>query len=122
RWHFQGVRHDIWDLDVTGAPNLVTITRDGRKIDAVTAVSKGGLLLLVDRGTGKPIFPFRLRRAPVSPIPEERTARYQPDPELPEQISRMAFDPAEITDRTPEARAAVQKMVERSTYGFYQPF
>ena len=56
RWHFQGVRHDIWDLDVTGPPNLVTITRDGRKIDAVTAVSKGGLLLMVDRGTGKPIF------------------------------------------------------------------
>lgn len=122
RWHFQGVRHDIWDLDVTGAPNLVTITREGRKIDAVTAVSKGGLLLMVDRGTGKPIFPFKMRRAPVSTLPGERTAPYQPDPDLPEQISRMGFDPAEITDRTPEARAAVQKMIDRSTYGFYEPF
>lgn len=122
RWHFQGVRHDLWDLDVTGPPNLVTITRDGRKIDAVTAVSKGGLLLLVDRESGKPIFPFRLRRAPVSKLPGETTAPYQPDPELPEQISKVTFDPAEITDRTPEARAAVEKMVARSSYGFYEPF
>ena len=122
RWHFQGVRHDIWDADVTGPPNLVTITREGRKIDVVTAVSKSGLMLMVDRGTGKPIFPYRLRRAPASTLPGEITAPYQPDPELPEQISRMAFDPAEITDRTPEAREAVMKMVERSTYGFYQPF
>jgi quinoprotein glucose dehydrogenase len=122
RWHFQGVRHDLWDLDVTGPPNLVTITRDGRQVDAVTAVSKGGLLLMVDRESGKPIFPFRLRRAPVSKLPGETTAPYQPDPELPEQISRVAFDPSEITDRTPEARAAVEKMVARSTYGFYEPF
>jgi quinoprotein glucose dehydrogenase len=120
-WHFQTVRHDIWDLDVCGLPNLVTIVRDGRRIDAVTEFSKGGLLVLLDRVSGKPIFPFRMRRAPVSKLPGERTAPYQPDPELPEQISRMAFNPADITDRTPEARAFVLKQVQHSEYGFYAP-
>jgi len=122
RWHFQNVRHDIWDVDLVGAPNLVTLVRDGRRVDALTAVSKTGVLLLLDRVSGKPIFPFRLRRAPVSTLPGERTAPYQPDPELPEQMTRMAFDPADITERTPEARAFVLKQVERANYGFFAPF
>ncbi len=120
-WHFQDVRHDIWDLDVCAPPNLVTIVRDGRRVDVVTGVSKAGHLLLLDRVSGKPIFPFRLRRAPVSTLPGERTAAYQPDPELPERISRMEFDPGDITTRTPEAREFVEKVVQRSRYGFFQP-
>jgi quinoprotein glucose dehydrogenase len=70
-WHFQEIRHDIWDLDISAPPNLATITRDGRRVDVVTAVSKMGNTLLLDRVTGKPIFPFRLRRAPTSDVPGE---------------------------------------------------
>jgi quinoprotein glucose dehydrogenase len=121
-WHFQDVRHDIWDLDVCAPPNLVTIERDGRRIDVVTCMSKAGHLFVLDRVTGKPVFPVRLRRAPVSKLPGERTAPYQPDPELPEPISRMEFDPADITTRTPEAHAFVQTIVEHATYGFFEPF
>jgi len=121
-WHFQDIRHDIWDLDLCTPPNLVTIMRDGQKIDAVTSASKGGNLLLIDRLSGKPIFPFRLRRAPVSKLPGERTSPYQPDLELPEPISPMEFNPADITDRTPEARQFVQSVVAHSTYGFFEPF
>ena len=73
-WHFQMVRHDLWDLDVCGVPNLVTIVCDGRRIDAVTGFSKRETLVVLDRVSGKPIFPFRLRRAPVSTLPGERTA------------------------------------------------
>jgi quinoprotein glucose dehydrogenase len=120
-WHFQTIAHDIWDLDVVAQPNLVTITRDGRRVDVVTGLSKGGTLLLLDRVSGKPIFPFRYRRAPVSTLPGEQTAPYQPDPEMPEQISRMEFSPDDITDRTPEAREFVQKIVQFSSYGFHQP-
>ncbi len=121
-WHFQDVRHDIWDLDVCAPPNLVTIMRDGRRIDAVAGIAKSGHVTLLDRVSGQPIFPWRLRRAPVSKLPGERTSPYQPDPELPEPISRMEFNPADITDRTPEATAWVKKIVEKSTYGFFQPF
>lgn len=122
RWHFQSLHHDLWDLDNSAPPNLVTLNRDGRKVDAVACVSKAGLLMLLDRTSGKPIFPWRERRAPVSRLPGERTAPYQPDPELPEKISDMEFHAGDVTDRTPAAHAYVQALVERSTRGWFQPF
>ncbi len=121
-WHFQDVRHDIWDLDVCAPPNLVTIQRGGKQVDAVTCMAKSGHLFVLDRVSGKPIFPVRLRRAPPSTLPGERTSPYQPDPELPEPLSRSEFNPQDITERTPEARAFVQQVVARSNYGFFAPF
>ena len=59
-WHFQDVRHDIWDLDVCAPPNLVTIVRDGKRVDVVTCMAKSGHLFVLDRVSGKPIFPVRL--------------------------------------------------------------
>lgn len=120
-WHFQDVRHDIWDLDVCAPPNLVTIRREGREVDAVVGMAKSGHLTLLDRLTGRPVFPWRLRRAPVSNLPGEVTSPYQPDPELPEPVSRMEFHPDMITDRTPEAREFVRQVVAKSTYGFSKP-
>jgi quinoprotein glucose dehydrogenase len=120
-WHFQEIRHDIWDLDLPAPPNLVTITREGRKVDAVACVSKTGYTLLLDRVSGKPIFPFRLRRAPVSQVPGEVTAPYQPDPEWPQPFARQAFSPADVTERTPEAWSYIQDRVKSLQYGWYQP-
>lgn len=120
-WHFQDVRHDIWDLDVCAPPNLVTIRQHGRDVDAVTAVSKAGNLMLLDRMSGRPLFPWRLRRAPASRLPGEQTAPYQPDPELPEPISRMEFTPEMVTNRSPEAREFVLQTVRRSNFGFFAP-
>jgi quinoprotein glucose dehydrogenase len=120
-WHFQNVRHDIWDLDNPAPPNLVTITRDGRKIDAVACVTKTGATLLLDRLTGKPIFPFRLRRAPSSTLPGEVTAPYQPDVELPEPLSNPAVRLEDLTNRTPEAHEQVLKQVQRATVGWFAP-
>lgn len=120
-WHFQNVRHDIWDLDNPAPPNLVTLTRDGRKIDAVACVTKTGGTLLLDRVSGKPIFPFRLRRAPTSTLPGEVTAPYQPDPELPEPFSNPAVRLEDITTRSPEAHAYVLKQVEHATLGWFAP-
>lgn len=102
-WHFQEIRHDLWDLDMTGPPNLATITRDGKRVDVVAATTKIGDTILVDRVTGQPIYPFRLRRAPTSTLPGERTWPYQPDVELPEPFSKLEFTEDDLTDRTPEA-------------------
>ncbi|HEX3134464.1 MAG TPA: PQQ-binding-like beta-propeller repeat protein, partial [Planctomycetota bacterium] len=67
-WHVQEIRHDIWDMDLPAPPNLVTVERDGKKYDAVSAVSKTGVTLLVNRVTGKHLFPYRLRRVPTSKL------------------------------------------------------
>lgn len=120
-WHFQNVRHDLWDLDNPAPPNLVTIRHKGRWVDAVACVTKTGSTLLLDRVSGKPIFPFRLRRAPSSTLPGEVTSPYQPDPVLPEPFSSPEFKLDYVTDRTPEARAAVLAQVERASFGWYLP-
>nr|MDQ3622729.1 PQQ-binding-like beta-propeller repeat protein [Verrucomicrobiota bacterium] len=121
-WHFQEIRHDIWDLDLPAAPNLVTVTRAGRRVDAVAQVTKIGNTLLLDRLTGEALFPFRLRRAPASKLPGEKTWPYQPDVQLPEPFARQVFSREDITNRTPEARAFVEQLVSRANMGWFEPF
>jgi len=121
RWYFQNVRHDIWDLDCPAPPVLMSITREGRKIDVVVGLSKLGDTLVLDRVSGKPIFPFRLRRAPTSTLPGEVTAPYQPDPELPEMIAAEDFRLDQVTNRTPEARNFVMNQLRHATYGWFEP-
>jgi quinoprotein glucose dehydrogenase len=123
-WHFQEIRHDIWDLDIPAPPMLVTVDRAGKRVDAVAAVTKIGNTLLLDRVTGKPLFPVRLKRAPASKLPGERTSAYQPDIELPEPFARQQFTEDDITNLSEEARQSVVDKLEQSgaTYGWFQPF
>jgi quinoprotein glucose dehydrogenase len=121
-WHFQEIRHDIWDLDIPAAPNLVTVRRDGIAVDAVAQVTKLGNTLLLDRMTGEPLFDVVLRRAPASKLPGERTADYQPDIRLPEPFARQVFSPKDVTDRTPEAREYVEAQIQRANFGWFEPF
>lgn len=123
-WHFQEIRHDIWDHDLPAAPVLVTITHAGRRVDAVAQVSKLGNTLLLDRVTGKPLFPFRLRRAPRSILPGEVTAEYQPDVQMPEPFAlhTMGFPLEDVTDRTPQARAFVLQQINGANRGWFDAF
>ncbi len=120
-WHFQEIPHDLWDRDVSAPPNLATITRDGKHVDVVAVTTKNGDTLLLDRVSGKPIFPFRMRRAPTSDLPGEVTAPYQPDPELPERFAKMEFTAADLTDRTPEAAEFAALRFKSVTTGFFRP-
>ena len=120
-WHFQEIRHDLWDLDISAPPNLATITRGGKRIDVVAATTKIGNTLLLDRVTGKPIFPFRLRRAPTSTLPGERTAPYQPDVELPEPFLRMEFTEADLGGRNEEMAEWARGQFASATKGFFVP-
>jgi quinoprotein glucose dehydrogenase len=120
-WHFQEIRHDIWDLDISSPPTLATITRDGHKIDVVAATSKIGNTTLLDRTSGKPIFPYRLRRAPTSDVPGEQTWPYQPDPELPENFSKLEFTEADLTTRTEESAEYARSIFKSMRHGWFQP-
>ena len=121
-WYFQDIRHDVWDLDISAPPNFVTVEHDGMKVDAVAGISKVGNVLLLDRVSGKPLFPFRLKRAPAFKLEGDRGAIYQPDLELPEKLIRQDFTLNEVTDRTPEAHDSVVKQLQGATYGLYSPF
>lgn len=120
-WHFQEMPHDIWDLDLPAPPVLSTITRDGRRVDVVAAVSKTGNTLLLDRVSGKPVFPFRLRRAPTSTVPGEVTAPYQADVELPQPFARQEYTLADAPTRTPEVREWALDRLKSAQFGWFLP-
>ncbi|MFO1497271.1 MAG: hypothetical protein U1G07_02550 [Verrucomicrobiota bacterium] len=88
-------------------PNLVQVEHQGRRIDAVAQVGKIGHLFLLDRATGKPLFPVEERPVPNSQIPGEKSWPTQPFPVKPPPFAQQRFTAAEVTDLTPEARADV---------------
>ncbi|MGA9772323.1 MAG: pyrroloquinoline quinone-dependent dehydrogenase [Blastocatellia bacterium] len=112
-WHFQTVRHDVWDRDLPAPPTLVTVTRDGRRVDAVSQATKSGFIYLFDRETGKPLFPVEYRNYPASDIEGEVTARTQPLPLKPEPFARQRLTADMLTTRTPEAHRAVLERFEK---------
>ncbi len=121
-WHFQEIAHDIWDLDIPSPPVLVTVQRHGKPVDAVAAISKMGNTLLVDRVTGKPLFPVRLRRAPTSTLPGEKTWPYQPDLELPQPFAKQEFTVDDVTNISPEAREYILNKIRPMNMGWFRPF
>ena len=121
-WHFQGVKHDLWDWDFPAAPVLVTVTRDNKKIDAVAQITKTGYVYVFERETGKPLFPIEYRRVPASALDGEHAAEQQPYPASPPPFTRQTLTEDMLTTRTPEAHAAVLKMFrEYKTSGMYEP-
>ena len=111
-WHFQVVHHDIWDGDLAGAPALVDVKQGVRTIPAVAVINKVGLLFLLDRVTGKPIYGVEERAVPSSEVPLERAAKTQPFPLKPPPLSRMAFAAPDVARVTPELEAACRKLID----------
>ncbi|KAA0992930.1 outer membrane protein assembly factor BamB family protein [Dyadobacter aurulentus] len=90
-WHFQTMHHDMWDRDLPAPPNLITITKDGQRIDAVAQVSKQGYVFIFDRVTGKPVYPIREVTAPQAALPGEHPWPTQPVPTKPASFARQAY-------------------------------
>ncbi len=109
-WHFQGVHHDVWDRDFPAPPALVSITRDGRRIDAVAQTTKQGVVYLFDRVTGAPLFPVEEKPYPPSDVPGEKTSPTQPMPVEPAPFARQRLTEDMLTTRTPEAHAWALQM------------
>lgn len=121
-WHYQFVRHDIWDRDLPAPPNLITIRRNGRMIDAVAQVTKSGHVFVFDRENGEPLFPIEEIEAPPSDIPGEEAWPSQPLPVKPEPFARQKLTKDELTDLTPEARqAALERFREVRTDHPFDP-
>ena len=102
-WHFQVVRHDIWDRDLPSPPSLVRLRQNGRAIDAVVQTTKHGFVFVFDRTNGTPLFPIEYRKYPASDVPGETTADTQPMPTRPKPFARQQLTEDMLTTRTPEA-------------------
>ena len=104
KWHFQTVHHDVWDRDLPTAPLLVTVTHDGKKVDAVAQPTKSGLVFLLDRETGKPLFPVEEVPVPVeTELKGEKLWPTQPIPTLPKPFTRQLFTENDLNDLLPDS-------------------
>jgi glucose dehydrogenase len=118
RWHFQTVHHDLWDYDVPAQPVLVTVRHGGRRVDAVAQVSKTGFVYLLDRETGRPLFPVEERPVPPSRVPGEAAWPTQPFPVKPPPLARiLPVTRSELSDVTPEARRYCEALFDRVESG-----
>jgi len=104
-WDFQQVHHDLWDSDSTSPPVLTTITRNGRKVDVAVAWNKAAYIYVLDRKTGKPVFPTPETPVPPSNVPGEVASPTQPIPSLPAPLTRKVITEAQLNHSTPEVFA-----------------
>jgi quinoprotein glucose dehydrogenase len=111
-WHFQTVRHGVWDYDLPAPPNLVTIEVDGKTVDAVAVVAKTGFTYVFDRETGEPVWPIEERPVPASDVPGERLATTQPIPTKPPPFGRQGFTENDLVDFTPAIKAKALEAVK----------
>lgn len=120
-WHFQGIRHDLWDWDFPAAPSLVTVTRNGRKVEAVAEITKYGYVYVLNRRDGTPLFPIAMRKVPPSSIDGEQPADTQPYPLKPPPFTRQGLTEDMLTTRTPEAHEAVVRRFRQFGAGMFEP-
>lgn len=113
RWHFQTTHHDIWDYDLAAPPALVDLTVKGKVVPALVQVSKIGLMFILDRRTGEPVFGVEERPVPPSEIPGEIAAPTQPFPIKPAPLVPLGFKRSELSQISPESNQACNQTWDR---------
>ena len=79
-WHYQIVHHNLFDYDLPAQPTLVNIKKGGKTIPAIVQATKMGFIFVLNRKTGKPIYPVTEQPVPASTIPGEKASVTQPFP------------------------------------------
>jgi quinoprotein glucose dehydrogenase len=122
-WHFQAVHHDLWDYDLTAAPQLITVRRNGKTIDAVAQATKQGFMFVFDRVTGTPVFPIEERPVPTSDVPGEQAWPTQPFPTVLPPFARQTMTENDITPYflSAEERATWVERLKKARKGLYNP-
>ena len=123
KWHFQAVHHGLWDYDFTAAPSLVTMTVNGKRIDAVVELSKQGFAYVFDRVTGQPVWPIEERPVDTTTdVPGEVPWKTQPFPTKPPPFSGQGVSLDDANDLTPEIKALAIEQMKRFRLGpLYTP-
>jgi quinoprotein glucose dehydrogenase len=118
KWSFQMVHHGLWDFDNPAGPNLVTITVDGKRIDAVAQVTKQGFTYVFDRVSGEPVWPIVERPvATDTDVPGEKVWPTQPFPTKPPPFARQGVSLDDANDLTPEIKVLAQAEMKQYRLG-----
>lgn len=122
-WHFQEVRHDIWDRDLPAPPLLLTVKHEGKDVEAVAQTTKQGFVYLFDRTNGQPLFPVEYRKFASSTVPGEVAAAEQPVPTRPLPYARQRLSEDGLTTRTAQAHQwASEQFHKFRSEGQFVPF
>ena len=116
-WHFQTLHHGLWDYDLPAAPILADITVDGRKVKAIAQVSKQAYVYVLDRVTGKPVWPIEERPVPKGEVPGEWYSPTQPIPTKPPAFDQQGVSEKDLLDYTPELKAESLRIINQYNYG-----
>ena len=116
-WHYQVVHHGLWDYDLPAPPVLATITWKGKPRDVVAVPSKTAWIYVLDRDSGKPVWPIPERPVPSSDVPGERTSPTQPMPTNPAPFARQTVSEGDLIDFTPELRQRALDIFRQYRHG-----
>ncbi|HEY3933245.1 MAG TPA: PQQ-binding-like beta-propeller repeat protein [Gemmatimonadales bacterium] len=119
KWHFQLVHHDIWDYDVPMAPNLLDVTINGQRRKIIAATTKQGWVYVLDRVTGRPVWPMPETAVEQSEVPGEQTWPTQPIPSKPAPYAQQGLLASDLIDYTPAIKDSALKLAERCRMGPY---
>ncbi len=120
KWHYQTIKHDLWDLDISCPPNLLTVRHDGKLVDAVVQTTKDGLVYVLDRETGKSLFPVEERPVPTTGLPGEHPNPTQKFPLKPlPLVTRQIITEADLPDSLhfPDAHKSIKERFLKSRRG-----
>lgn len=119
KWHYQVIHHDIWDKDLPTAPVLITVKQNGKNVDAVAQPTKHGFIFVLDRVTGKPLFPVKETAVPTnSELRGEKPWPTQPIPQLPVPFTRQTITDKDINPYlSADSKAEVLKRLRTYRYG-----
>jgi quinoprotein glucose dehydrogenase len=121
-WHFQTLHHGLWDYDLPAAPVLVDIRVDGRRIKAVAQVTKQAYVFVLDRVTGRPVWPIEERPVPQGNVPGEWYSPTQPVPTKPPAFDQQGAQEKDLIDFTPELKAEAARILKEYKGGpLYTP-
>jgi len=121
-WHFQTVHHDLWDYDLTAAPQLITVQHNGKAVDAVAVAAKTGFLFVLDRVTGEPLWPIEERPVPKSEMPNEQSWPTQPFPTVVPPFNRQVVTVADLNPYyNSKIRDSLIKRINAAKVGLFQP-
>lgn len=120
-WHYQIVRRDILDRDLPAPPNLITLNRNGKQIDAVAQITKQGYVFVFDRVTGEPLFPIEDRPVPASDVPGEIAWPTQPFPTKPKPYARQYLTENDISPYAENRKELVEIFRNSRSEGPFTP-
>lgn len=122
KWHYQTIHHDLWDYDLPAPPNLVSLKRHGKMIEAVAQTSKVGFLYVLDRETGEPLFPVEEKPVPASDVPGEVAWPTQPFPAKPDPYAKQTFSEHDLSDFSAASNDSLKKYFRSLRYdGLFTP-